>query len=181
MNRLLVLILVFFSYIGIFFGDYVILQGFDDRSISSPWINHDIGLPEGLEGDFSYEIKPRDGSRDDLALVFSRAYDEISFNLGAGEYVEMASVDAKDLGDEGVSTTIITFYGSEGDKSFLAGGEWLSYNTFGLGLGRIESIGVHSLDGAIDDIHLNVVPEPGIFCLFVIGGLALRGSGFVVR
>ncbi len=105
------------------------------------------------------------------ALCLWPALDEITFDLGPGEYVDYAAIEFIDWG--GATTfevvgTLDTF-----SVQPLSTG-WQPADTGGENLGQITMIKLYSYEGGFDNLTINVVPEPTTLFLLGLGAIVLR-------
>ncbi len=161
------------------------VEDFEDDSnpslpgFSSQIFQHTILPPlGGLPGDENWFFGDNDG-RHPYYLALNPGIDEVTFSLGADEYVDYASVKLinwsigetvfEAIGTLGTySVTISDFYDPSESLS-----SWPFTDTSGANIGKIEKIRLISDHGAFDNLTINVVPEPTTFLLFALGGLML--------
>ena len=104
------------------------------------------------------------------ALVLAPATDEVTFDLGLGEYVNYAAIDFADWGG---GTTFEVIGTLDTYSVSISSGGWGSADTSGQSLGEITMIKLISYEGVFDNLTIDVVPEPATLGLLLIGGLAL--------
>ena len=105
------------------------------------------------------------------ALFLAPAIDEITFDLGVGEYVNYAAIDFVDWGG---NTTFEVIGTLDTYSVSILPGNWTSADTSGQNLGQITMVKLSSYEGAFDNLTINVVPEPATFLLFGFGAAFLR-------
>ncbi len=143
----------------------------DDSNPSQP------GLASSI---FNHNLLPVDGwgLLDDVgppyptgyALYLWPAIDEITFDLGPGEYVDYAAIDFQDWLGATTFEVIGTLGSFSVESSSMA---WQTVDTTGQNLGQIMMVRLTSNEGGFDNLTINVVPEPATLLLFALGGLAL--------
>jgi len=105
------------------------------------------------------------------ALNLWPALDEITFDLGPGEYVDYASIDFADWGG-GTTFRVIGTLGTYSAFAPMQG--WGSANTDEPIFGQITMIKLSSFEGGFDNLTINVVPEPATLLLLGLGAALLR-------
>lgn len=128
---------------------------------------HDVGDPNS----------PGFWELDGEVLWLYPATDEVTFNLGPGEYVDWAEVTLADFC--GVGCTSVEFIGTAGSMLFenVSVSAEETYNTTGLGLGEITGVVLTSYEGRFDNLTINVVPEPATAVLLTLTSALRRRRG----
>ena len=98
-------------------------------------------------------------------LQFAPGQDDITFNLAPGQFVDFASVDVFSNN----TPMQVEFFDASTSFLITTGNFGGVFNTTGLGLGPITQIRISGSESGINEISINVVPEPTALALFAIG------------
>ncbi len=154
------------------------VPGFD------PVFNHRIGLDEfGWNSVFYTSFSTGRFTSEAHSLFLAPGTDYVTFNLGAGQYVD--HVEVWMTSNQSSPEAYFHVIGTEGEMIKHVGGGFSTplsrFDTLSANLGVITEIRLTGYEGYFDDLTISVVPEPTAICLLAIGILLLLRQGWRSR